>query len=277
MVRMGNPDRPQLTLEDAARLETAWQTVTGFHSQNIRALRIRTPHGENLLRMYERRGTSGEPPAPPPWKQPAKLQLVLIAYAKNLYMIESSLYRDGPRIRIWLETLREKVIRHVMKDVEQIDQEDRSGQTGLTPHGVSKNRMRSAMREALNQMIESRLASPKPSSPPPPAPGEPHTSPLLRMALASRGGHPQSVGSDFPVSPSKADTKELASAVSERRRIVIRPLLDERGWSILDWANAANVAYHTAADYLEGKTAPYPSTRKKLANSLGLSVQQFPK
>ncbi len=64
--------------------------------------------------------------------------------------------------------------------------------------------------------------------------------------------------------------------VARRRKKIIEPLLVDRGWSILDWANHANVAYHTAADYLSGSKRPYRSTRVKLAKALGLSPNQLP-
>jgi len=67
----------------------------------------------------------------------------------------------------------------------------------------------------------------------------------------------------------------LASTAS--RKVEIDPFLQSKGWSLLDWANESNVAYHTVADYVSGKRTPYASTRKKLAEALGLSIQQLPK
>jgi hypothetical protein len=61
------------------------------------------------------------------------------------------------------------------------------------------------------------------------------------------------------------------------RQAFVNPLLLEKGWSILDWATNSDVAYHTAADYLAGLKNPYPSTRLKLARSLGIVIQQLPK
>jgi hypothetical protein len=61
------------------------------------------------------------------------------------------------------------------------------------------------------------------------------------------------------------------------RQAFVFPLLAKEGWSILDWANAARVSSATAHDYLKNRTNPYRSTRKKLADSLGVSIQQFPK
>jgi lambda repressor-like predicted transcriptional regulator len=64
---------------------------------------------------------------------------------------------------------------------------------------------------------------------------------------------------------------------AQTRRQFILPLLEQRGWSILDWANEAQVSHSTAQDYLENRRNPYRSTRLKLAKSLGVSIQLFPR
>jgi len=66
------------------------------------------------------------------------------------------------------------------------------------------------------------------------------------------------------------------SSASNPREAFVLPLLDNKGWSILEWANEARVAYHTAADYLSGATKPYRSSRAKLAKALGLTANQLP-
>ena len=68
----------------------------------------------------------------------------------------------------------------------------------------------------------------------------------------------------------------LDPSASNPREAFILPLLDNKGWSILDWANEANVSYHTAADYLSGTKNPYRSSRSKLAKALGLTANQLP-
>ncbi len=62
---------------------------------------------------------------------------------------------------------------------------------------------------------------------------------------------------------------------STRAGFVI-PILKKKGWSILDWANESKVDYNTADDYLKGQTNPYRSTRRKLANALGVPVEELP-
>jgi hypothetical protein len=62
-----------------------------------------------------------------------------------------------------------------------------------------------------------------------------------------------------------------------RRTAVVESLLVERGWSENEWAQEADVDHHTVADYLNGETKKlYASTRKKLAQSLGLKAEDLP-
>jgi lambda repressor-like predicted transcriptional regulator len=75
-----------------------------------------------------------------------------------------------------------------------------------------------------------------------------------------------------PTEAKAAQIEPRPKAESLSRRAFITPLLDAKGWSILDWANEANVSHATAQDYLDNKTKPYPSTRKKLAKALGLNM-----
>jgi len=65
--------------------------------------------------------------------------------------------------------------------------------------------------------------------------------------------------------------------VSRTRKEAVLKILEEEGWSILDWANEAGVSHATAMDYLQEKTAPYQSTWLKLAKALGIPVEQLPK
>lgn len=62
-----------------------------------------------------------------------------------------------------------------------------------------------------------------------------------------------------------------------QRKSLVMPILRTKGWSILDWAMNSGVDFHTANDYLNAKTKPYSSTRKKLAEALGVEVNRLPK
>jgi hypothetical protein len=75
------------------------------------------------------------------------------------------------------------------------------------------------------------------------------------------------------LSPIDADSNREAAG---GRAAFVLPMLKNKGWSILDWASHSNVDFHTASGYLKGKTKPYPSTRKKLAQSLGLTAAELP-
>ena len=76
---------------------------------------------------------------------------------------------------------------------------------------------------------------------------------------------------------SLAEKLEITKPQNDSRRRILRPLLESKGWSIEDWALDATVADHTARDYYDGKTAKLrPSTRKKLADSLEIPVDQLP-
>jgi hypothetical protein len=80
-----------------------------------------------------------------------------------------------------------------------------------------------------------------------------------------------------PAMPQICAVVPLPSAEQQRRRkSFVFPLLDKKGWSINDWAVQSEVDFHTADRYLKGKSKPYPSTRRKLAKSLGLTATDLP-
>jgi lambda repressor-like predicted transcriptional regulator len=55
------------------------------------------------------------------------------------------------------------------------------------------------------------------------------------------------------------------------RKWLIQAELDRLGWSINDWARHAEVDFNTAKNYMNGKTKPYPGTKKKLDDAIGLN------
>jgi hypothetical protein len=79
-----------------------------------------------------------------------------------------------------------------------------------------------------------------------------------------------------PAPPAEESERERGGGRESSRKAVVEPILGKKGWSILDWASHAYVDYHTANDYLKGKTKPYSSTRKKLAECLGLQPEELP-
>ena len=78
------------------------------------------------------------------------------------------------------------------------------------------------------------------------------------------------------ISPSEPQPQPESSGPGSVREAFVMPILTAKGWSIYDWATNAGVDFHTANDYLKGQTKPYPSTRKKLADSLGVDVGVLP-
>jgi lambda repressor-like predicted transcriptional regulator len=63
--------------------------------------------------------------------------------------------------------------------------------------------------------------------------------------------------------------------VGSRRKLFVLPRLEAKGWSLLDWAVQAGVDPHTASSYLNGKRNTYVSSLKKLADALGVGVDQL--
>lgn len=77
----------------------------------------------------------------------------------------------------------------------------------------------------------------------------------------------------------EAPDRERSNFASRKpmRAKFIKPILEQNGFSIHDWAKKAGVDFHTANNYLRGKTRPFPETRKKLADAIGIKVNQLPK
>jgi len=71
--------------------------------------------------------------------------------------------------------------------------------------------------------------------------------------------------------------REPAKTPRIMREQFIKPILEKKGFSVHDWAKRAKVDFHTANSYLKGETKPYPETRKKLADALGVEVEKLPK
>jgi ribosome-binding protein aMBF1 (putative translation factor) len=71
------------------------------------------------------------------------------------------------------------------------------------------------------------------------------------------------------------ETKE--GAPTNERESVVLPILDKKGWSKNQLAVEAEVDFHTVNGYLKGKTRPNRSTRKQLADALGIAVNELPK
>jgi|SRR5579863_2635899 len=75
---------------------------------------------------------------------------------------------------------------------------------------------------------------------------------------------------------SNSERKASNAMAGNTRKAFLKPLLKTNGFSIHGWARAAKVDFHTANDYLNGKTKPNPDTRKQLADALGVKVETLP-
>jgi hypothetical protein len=93
-----------------------------------------------------------------------------------------------------------------------------------------------------------------------------------KTAVASR----KDAGSAVSAADSGEPGRPAVMSPAKLRQAFVERILTEKGWSILDWADNSGVDFHTANDYLKGTTKPYRSTRKKLADSLGVAVADLP-
>jgi hypothetical protein len=102
----------------------------------------------------------------------------------------------------------------------------------------------------------------------------------------AKGGSPTIGNGDGGTPGGTTDTRtDLGTSAPEseldvtnpanQRKSFVRHILEGKGWSTLDWAKHSGVDYNTAAAYLKGKKS-YRSTRKKLADSLGIRVEDLP-
>lgn len=102
-------------------------------------------------------------------------------------------------------------------------------------------------------------------------------SPAIEIEAQSPQGAPTTApaGSSGSALQKPAIARKRNKHGSRRKRALL-PILCDKGFSVLDWAKEANVDFHTANDYLNGNTHPYPSTLKKLAAALGLPASTMP-
>ena len=197
-------------------------------------------------------------PMPPEPMRPNALRSAIANYARNLFVAEAARYPSDERLRFHLEKLGERIVERVMGTLAALENAGEFRSASLDYHGLSGDQLRSTAGEAIRTVSDGLLARMPSKSP-----------------SSSSDGLERGAGLPQTVPPQQADSS--AESLSTQRKAVVKPILESKGWSELDWANESNVAYHTAADYLAGKTRSYPSTRLKLAKSLGLTVQQLPR
>ena len=180
-----------------------------------------------------------EGPLPP--KRPQQLAKTIAAYADALFYAEASQYPPlQENFARWLLKLSKRIEARTLIRISEVESGNPS--VSIAYHGLSEDLMRAAIRDALQKAVNK---------------------------------WPQVTNRDTPSMPEGKATQ--AEETRNSRREFVEPILDAKGWSPLMWSVEAELAYHTVADYLAGKTNPFRDTRLKMAKSLGVSVQQLPK
>lgn len=233
---MDDLDRPPLGAYAYEQIEVALYKVDTIYWKLLRPFQIFAP--PIILQIIS--GSAPSPQGIP--KQPLELIAVLNAYAMALFDTEFREYPSDLRLPHWMMKLAERTGDRVMRVVAEL--EVSSLLAKLSYHGVTASQMRESVEEALRQSVKDRLQE-------------------LRVSVS-----PQTPGPEL--APTASQT------VKEPRKAFVMPLLNAKGWSVLDWATEAKVSHATAMDYLQNKTAPYRSTRLKLAKALGITVEELP-
>jgi lambda repressor-like predicted transcriptional regulator len=262
---MVNADRPDFPLTDRHDIERAIAHVDTNYWEQLSAM---------LVNPSESQGASKGPKL----QKPQQLSLILHDYAQSLFYVEASKFpKPHPKLKRWLAKLAERTRQHVMKRLSEVESSRRWH--SLSFHGLSFTEARKVIRDAVREMHQK--FSPNEGISTMPNEAEYYSlvgkqaaayaaagvditsgSPLLMMAAtAGRGGRQA-------IQPSQN--------TEEKRRAFVEPLLREKGWSAFQWSLEAEVAPHTVVDYLAGITKPYRKSRVKLANALGIPVNQLP-
>ena len=216
---MADQDHSPLSAEAQEEIETEQHKIHQFYWQLLRTLAV------NTLEL----SLSAEPPPP---KTPIKLGRVLGDYACALFDIERKKYPN--KLGGKLSSLADKSSQMVLEMVAEF--ENRSFGSKLGYH-ATWDRMGEAIREALRQKMKEKQSG---------SDGTLVRSPKVQEDYSGVSAQGDGTRETLPGSGSGDRT--------EVRKAFVTPILDEKGWSILDWANEAEVAYHTAADYLAGTT-----------------------
>lgn len=202
-----------------------------------------------------RRISPGKIPRFPSPRSPNALKFLLGQYAAALFESEATYYPDDPQLAHWLKKLGDRVTSMVLDKVAQAEHAGSFRYVSLSYHNVRLPDMQKAISAALEQQVN-----------------KPIVAALEAANQAFAKVHQKAVDSiQQPAQP-----EEKQNDIAKTRKAFIEPMLTEKGWSILQWAMEAEVAYNTVADYLSGKKNPYPSTRVKLAKALGISANILP-
>lgn len=202
------------------------------------------------------------PDTPVPSPAPHHLLGAIRWYATTFFGSEADQYdqfRQDRRYPAWLSHLAERTIAHVWSSVERLETWD-SEALLLTYHCLTKEKIEQELKKTLSEI------------------GKQYEQGMAPSQVNSKSAKtPPEQQPSASVMNSDSEDKPEPESIASKRKAAIEPILEEKGWSVLDWATESEVAYHTAADFLAGRTRAYRSTRVKLAKSIGLSIQQFPR
>lgn len=196
-----------------------------------------------------------------------KTKTYLSSYVVKIFVEYLQAYVASPNLRLWIPELKTCSVKWALGCLADY--------RGVTPQDIDK--YADLLLDTLDNYMESTFGN--------------SANPILAALAevhpdAKQAGAYARAGIDLSsASPllAKLHTAAQANRTDEQqpqrgsREALVLPILEAKGWSVLDWATDAEVAYHTADDYLKGKRRPYRSTIKKLAESLGLTVQQLPR
>jgi hypothetical protein len=249
---MDNSERPRLSIGIEAHIEEAQSQADTRLRDNLQKFLGPTPLRQERTRLqYPMRIYS------PPAKKPKLLLSVFAFYARELHIAEGHHYQQDPRLEIWLRNLTERIIERAMGVVVNVEQFGDGHDLSLWYHGATIEEMRQAIVDTVEPLISGRI-TPTPDSPPPPPEAQ------RQMSAQVAAGLDVAARVDTPTP-------------SQLRKAFVQPLLDEKSWSVAEWAEKAKVSRHTANDYLEAKRKTYHSSLKELAKALGVSFHELPK
>jgi lambda repressor-like predicted transcriptional regulator len=255
---MDDTDRPNLSFGDLSEIADDLYEMDKALWDCLRPLLMSKGIPPNIV-------VSG--PRPP--KLAAKIYLVLRNYSAEAFHSELNRYprQVNPNFTNWLRKLAQRTEDHAIAVVLDIERSDPKKDFGY--HVVTEQEMRGAIRSRLREEMEKhhQFNPPAPlKAPIPPAV-------LRQMQAQTLAGEPKGQIDPAPEPP----PRPAPLATESPRRAFIEHHLEAKGWSVLDWANEAEVAHATAMDFLHGKTYPYRSTRLKLAKALGVPVEELPR
>jgi ribosome-binding protein aMBF1 (putative translation factor) len=101
------------------------------------------------------------------------------------------------------------------------------------------------------------------------------------LTLKKREVRARQAGRTFPkpkgVSSPARKFSTAVNALASNRQSIVMPILEGKGWSQVQFAQHARVDYNTVRAFLKGEGKPHASTRKQMADALGIPLAKFPR